>query len=189
MIQIDTDENVYPPSDDSILLLKAIDKSRGEVLDMCAGTGIIGLNAALSANKVTLVDIDDNAIELIKHNSEINRISNVEIIKSNLFENLGDRKFDVIFVNPPYLPGKVNNSDFMDLATIGGESGEEMTIKLIEGIKEHMKESGEAFIVVSTSSNIDKVFEKIKQENLKYEVINSKSFFFEELKLIRVYRE
>lgn len=188
MIEIDTDENVYPPSDDSLLLLKAVDRSHGDVLDMCAGTGIIGLNAALSANKVTLVDINENALKLIEHNSKMNNVKNIEIIKSNLFEGLNDKKFDVIYVNPPYLPGHVNNSDFMDIATIGGEKGNEIIIKLIEQIKDHMKENGEAFMVISSASNTDEIFEKIRQENLNYEIVMTKQFFFEELELIRIYR-
>ncbi|MDP8012705.1 MAG: methyltransferase [Nanoarchaeota archaeon] len=188
MLEIDTDDNVYPPSDDSLLLVKAADKARGEVLDLCAGTGIIGINAAKYAQKVTFAEINPMALKLIEHNARINNLSNIEIVRSDLFSELGERKFDVIFVNPPYLPGTMNSTDFLDLATIGGEKGNETTIKIIKDLSKHLKEGGEAFIVVSTASDLDEVFNTIESLNMKYEIVDSKSYFFEELKLIRIYR-
>ena len=79
MIKIEESEDVYPISDDSLLLLEATRYSRGSVLDMFAGTGVIGLNAAKTAKSVVLTDISDAAIKLIKKNIKKNGIKNVSV--------------------------------------------------------------------------------------------------------------
>ena len=74
-----------------------------KILDMCSGSGYIGL-AIKKWNpnlKVVCVDIDKNAISQTKINAKLNNV-NVEIIQSNLFTNVFD-KFDLIISNPPYI--------------------------------------------------------------------------------------
>ncbi len=74
-----------------------------KILDMCSGSGYIGL-AIKKWNpnlKVVCVDIDKNAISQTKINAKLNNV-NVEIIQSNLFTNVFE-KFDLIISNPPYI--------------------------------------------------------------------------------------
>lgn len=86
-----------------LLVLKKI-KSNFEVLDLCCGSGFIGI--ALKKNsphiKITLSDISDEAIEQTKENLQLNNVDGT-VIKSNLFENLNLNSFDLIVCNPPYL--------------------------------------------------------------------------------------
>ncbi len=51
MVDIKEFKDVYVPAEDSFLLLRAVKYAYGEVLDMFAGSGIIGLNAADRAEK------------------------------------------------------------------------------------------------------------------------------------------
>ena len=60
MVYIKEFKDVYPPAEDSFLLLNAVKYAHGEVLDMFAGSGIIGLNATNKAKKVTFADINPN---------------------------------------------------------------------------------------------------------------------------------
>ncbi len=189
MIRILVDDKVYRPSDDSSLLLEATKYAGGDVLDLCAGSGIIGLNAAAKSRKVTLVDINKNALELIKENAEINNIKTYEVVRSDLFSNLGGRKFDVIYMNPPYLPGKVKKADYLDMATIGGKRGYELTVRAIKKIPAHLKKNGFAFIILSTAYDTNKVYKLLESINFKFSVIDTKKFFFEELILIKIYEK
>ncbi len=73
------------------------------VLDLCSGSGFIGIaikkwNPNLS---VVCADIDNNAISQCKINANLNNTS-VKIIKSNLFEKIKG-EFDLIISNPPYI--------------------------------------------------------------------------------------
>ena len=74
-----------------------------KILDMCTGSGYIGIaikkwNPLL---EVVCVDIDKHAISQTKINSKLNNVD-IEIIKSNLFKNVSG-KFDLIISNPPYI--------------------------------------------------------------------------------------
>lgn len=76
------------------------------VLDLCCGSGIIGLAIAKKTKaKVVLSDIDINAVKQANFNAHYNDLD-VEIIVSDLFTNL-QGKFDVIVSNPPYIPEEI----------------------------------------------------------------------------------
>lgn len=78
------------------------------VLDVGCGYGPIGLSAAVLAKSgtVTMVDINERAVELAKENARTNRISNVDILQSDLLASVGEREFDCILTNPPIRAGK-----------------------------------------------------------------------------------
>jgi 16S rRNA (guanine1207-N2)-methyltransferase len=78
------------------------------VLDVGCGYGPIGLAAALLCPQghVTMVDINERAIELTKDNAKNNKIENVTILQSDLLDRVKDRQFDVILTNPPIRAGK-----------------------------------------------------------------------------------
>lgn len=103
-------EDVLIPRDEtelSVLVAKAIIKNKGlkEVLDIGSGTGCIACNIAKSTDaKVVSVDVSEKALAVAKFNVENLGISNVELIKSDLFSNIQDKKFDLIISNPPYIP-------------------------------------------------------------------------------------
>ncbi len=186
MVYIKEFKGVYPPAEDSFLLLSAVKYSHGEVLDMFAGSGIIGLNAADRAEKVTFVDINPNAIKAIKYNAKKNGIKNIECIVSDLFSSISNRKFDVIYANPPYLPER-REKKWINQALNGGKDGSELTIALIRSLKAHLKYKGNAFVILSTVYDTDKVYKEIKRLRLSFEKLSSANFFFEELILIKIY--
>ena len=79
------------------------------ILDMCTGSGCIGLSlaSALPASTIYAVDISPFACELTRDNALSNHISNVQIIQSDLFSSLpANVKFDLIVSNPPYISGE-----------------------------------------------------------------------------------
>lgn len=76
------------------------------ILDMCTGTGAIGLwlSKALPHAHVYVVDISESALQLALKNAHINNISNITFIQSDLFNALPkDISFDLIVSNPPYI--------------------------------------------------------------------------------------
>jgi len=76
-----------------------------EALDIFSGSGCLGLALAKEFKnaKVFLSDKNPKFIELIKENVHINNIKNAEAVQSDMFENLTDKKFDLILANPPYI--------------------------------------------------------------------------------------
>ncbi len=76
------------------------------ILDMCSGTGCIGLSLAyaLPQSKVYLVDINKDALKIAQENAFRNGITNVFFIESDLFTAFPNGLlFDCIVSNPPYI--------------------------------------------------------------------------------------
>lgn len=82
-----------------------------EVLDLCCGSGAIGISLAKICEdiSVTATDISDAALALAKENAKANR-TEIEFLQGDLFEALRDtgkgkrvRSYDLIISNPPYI--------------------------------------------------------------------------------------
>ncbi len=78
-----------------------------EVLDLCSYTGGFALHAAKAgATQVTAVDVSANALELAERNAQLNKLTNIEFIKSDMFKYLDkcvaeDKNYDLIILDPP----------------------------------------------------------------------------------------
>ena len=84
-----------------------------KILDLCSGSGCIGLTLEKLNNNfdLTLSDISKDAIDVININAK-NLEADVNIIESNLFQNISS-KFDVIISNPPYVSESDEVSDIV----------------------------------------------------------------------------
>ena len=80
-------------------------KIHPKILDIGVGSGIIGITAALEIEDsyVLVVDISEKALETAEKNKKIIKVSNIKFLKSNLFENVEFKQFDMIVSNPPYI--------------------------------------------------------------------------------------
>lgn len=126
------------------------------LLDLCAGSGAIGLAVlhALPNAQVTFAELDPALRKLIQKNARENGISEdrYEIRIGNMFEALPkDSRFDFIATNPPYVPqGRMLDASVTDyepaLALDGGEDGLDLIRRVTEGAKEHLSEGGEVWL-------------------------------------------
>ncbi|WP_176707714.1 class I SAM-dependent methyltransferase [Bacillus sp. FJAT-26390] len=81
---------------------------KAKVLDVGCGYGPIGLTSAKLAPNglVTMIDINERAVELSRENAKLNNITNVTVLQSNVYEAVKHMKFDAIVTNPPIRAGK-----------------------------------------------------------------------------------
>ena len=128
--------------------------SNPRILDLCTGSGCIGLAIATKVKdaKVTLADISKDALQIARKNISAQKLSGrVSCVQANALEKparfLG--KFDMIVSNPPYitteemkqLPGSV--ADFEPhLALHGGTDGLDFYRAITENFKEALKPGG-----------------------------------------------
>lgn len=109
-------KNVLIPQPDTEILVEEIlslcnEDKNYKILDLCTGSGIIGISIAkyLKKCEVTLSDISKLALEVAQQNSKYNKINNkLRIIQSDMFKKI-EGKFDVIASNPPYIETNVIN--------------------------------------------------------------------------------
>lgn len=178
-IDIEVDEEVYNPSDDSYLLLKCIEVLPGQLfLEMGTGSGLIALHAAKLGAKVTAVDVNPNAIECARRNAAKNSLR-IDVLKSDLFERVTGH-YDVIAFNPPYLPGTASSTSWVEKAWAGGEEGSEMAIKFLENAWRYLAPGGRIYIVLSSVGGLMSLL-KAARERYESEMLEEKHMFFESI--------
>ncbi len=126
----------------TLLLLKYLDISENDdCLDLGCGYGPLGLTMAKLApnGKTTLVDKDFKAIQYSNSNAELNQIKNAEALLSNGFDQIKERKFDVVVSN---IPAKVGNellSLFLYDAYKQMKPGAKIYVVTITGLRKYIK--------------------------------------------------
>jgi len=131
--------------ENTINIIKENFKGNIKILDLCCGSGAIGLTlkSKIENSMVTMSDISEKALEISKKNKEKHNLD-VKIINSDLFENIKE-KFDVIISNPPYI--KTNEEiDSMvkenepSLALYGGDDGLLYYRRILKDIKNFLED-------------------------------------------------
>ncbi len=138
-----SDQVMYVGMDSRWLARIADSNPIGSALDLCTGSGIHALLASYHAKRVVAVDINPRAVDCTKFNSQALGKTNMEVAAGDLYEPVGDEKFDLITANPPFVPAPVNEILFRD----GGNSGEDVQRRIIEGLPKHLAQGGTAQIV------------------------------------------
>lgn len=129
-----------------------------KILDLCTGSGCVGISIAFYAKKavVTLSDINPECIMISCENIRKHNLSDrVSAIESDLFKSLGNIKFNYIIANPPYIPSKEiadleNDVRLYEplIALDGGVDGLDFYRKIATEIKTHLKSGGSLFIEI-----------------------------------------
>jgi release factor glutamine methyltransferase len=169
---------VYQPEEDSYLLSRVLKKEKVDlntkILDMGAGTGIQAqtlIDRGVLLENVTLVDINTEAIKLLKK-----KFKKSKVIKSNLFKKVKG-KFDLIIFNPPYLPEDPREPADSRIATTGGKTGSEIINKFLKEAKKHLTKEGKIFLLTSSLTK------GINWKGYKKKILSRKKVFYETLKV------
>ncbi len=167
---------LIPRFDTENLVMHALELSPAKgikVLDMCTGSGCIGIAYNLWREKegysddVTLSDISENAISLATENAAALE-AGVKIVQSDLFEAFRNAdgtpavKFDMILSNPPYIRTKdINNliKDIRDyeprLALDGSPDGLSFYRRIISEAPEFLNEDGKLIFEIGSEEYMD----------------------------------
>ena len=180
-VEIKERDDVYPPSDDSILLIESLDVRQGErILEIGCGSGVVSIHCALNGCVVTAVDINHSAVECTRENAELNKVE-IDVRDSDLFENVSER-FDTILFNLPYLP--VIDEGELAKAWSGGEDGLGPLPRLLAEADDHLYENGRVVVVVSSLMDQDKLSALLSPH--KVEKKGEVSLFFEKLEVLEI---
>lgn len=126
-----------------------------DVLDLCCGSGAIGISIAKLAKgaHVTCSDLSKEALEVAQRNARLNDCKSVKFTESDMFDafcgRLGKKKFNLIISNPPYIPPSVIEGlepEVRDhepmMALDGGEDGLDFYRIIAQQAPEHLKKGG-----------------------------------------------
>ncbi len=180
-IRIGSDSEVYPPSDDSILLIESLDVSPGErVLEVGCGSGVVSIHCAVNGCAVTAVDINPRAVDLARANAEANGLS-FPIRESDVYENV-EGVFDTIVFNLPYLP--VDDEGLLAKAWSGGPDGLGPLPRLLEGAPDHLVPGGRVVVVVSSLTEPRALEEALEGYDVR--TLGEQKLFFERLSVLEI---
>lgn len=180
-IIIDVPDCVYPPSDDSLLLIKSLDVRKGEkVLEIGCGSGVVSIHCAKNGCDVTAVDINPYAVECTLRNAAGNNVR-VEAETSDLYGSVKG-KYDTIVFNLPYLP--VDEKGLLAKSWSGGDDGIGPLPELLSGSKRHLNGNGRIVIVTSSLMNRDRLEEVLRGHKVKK--IGDLPLFFEKLEVLEI---
>lgn len=149
-LSILTDANVFSKDRvdfGSSLLIQTMQMNPdAKVLDLGCGYGPVGICAALlaEAGRITMVDINERAVELARKNIARNGISHAEAMISDGVQALpADAQFDTILTNPPIRAGK------------------EKVFEFYEGAYRHLVAGGELWVVIQKKQGADSTEKKL----------------------------
>ena len=141
----------------SIKLIK--NHSLNEILELGTGSGAVAIAIAsenLDTN-IDATDINDEAINVATKNILKHNIKNINFIKSNWFNSIGIKKYDLIITNPPYIETNdpcLTNSDIKFepiIALASGIDGLDDLRKIISNSHNKLKNNG--WLVVEHGHN------------------------------------
>jgi len=132
------------------------------VLDLCTGSGCLAILAAHAFPNalVDAVDLSPEALQVAARNvADYGLQEQVQLIQSDLFAQLGDRQYDIIISNPPYvdadsvsaLPAEYLHEPKMALGS--GNDGLDATREIIKRAAAHLTEHG--ILIVEIGHNRD----------------------------------
>ena len=122
-------------------------------LELGCGSGLISIVAAKNGASVTATDINPVAIEFLKKNSRQNKVE-LEIIHSDLFQNIPKQHFDIIAINPPYY--KKQPVTAKDHAWFCGENGEYFSA-LFKSLPEYIHIGTEILMVLTEDCDMEMI--------------------------------
>ena len=130
-------------------------------LDMCTGGACIAIAMAVNMPEISVdaVDISESALRVAAQNVERHAVDRrVNLIRSDLFSELGGSQYDLIVSNPPYVSVKVFEKLPAEYhaepsgGLISGEDGLDIVLKILDASPLHLKEQGVLIVEVGESA-------------------------------------
>lgn len=149
------------------------------VLDLCTGSGCIGIACAYAfpGATVDLVDISPEALEVAEINIQRHDATSlVSTIKSDGLKQLGERRYDIIVSNPPYVDGEdmeALSAEFKhepELGLSSGIDGLDLTRDILKEASQHLNDNGILIVEVGNSQYaLEAEFPEIPFQWLEFE--------------------
>lgn len=132
------------------------------VLDLCCGSGCIGISLKLYHKQIelTLSDISEEALAVTRQNIERHQVD-AKVQQGDLLEGITDQ-YDMIVSNPPYIESRVIDTLMPEvreyepmLALDGGEDGLMFYRRIVDQAQSHLTQGGWLFFEIGYNQGQD----------------------------------
>jgi release factor glutamine methyltransferase len=167
---------VYGPGRDSELLAGAVAehvRAGDRVLDLFTGSGVLAVEAARAgAAEVDAIDVSRRSIAAVAINSALNGVR-VQVRRGEMFAPLGDRRYDIILANPPFVPSGDDDAPAVGAARAweAGPDGRRFLDPLIASAPSRLRPGGRLLVVHSSLCGEAATLEGLAEAGLEAEVI------------------
>lgn len=167
---------VFCPISDSWMLAGQLRQQKldgAAVLDLCTGSGMLAVLAALhGAREVVAVDISRRALLSARMNAALNGVS-VQLRRGDLFQAVVGRRFDVIVSNPPYVPSPAPALPERGLSRAweAGPDGRLFLDRICHQAPSYLNPGGVVLLVHSTVCDPGQTLERLHRAGLQAEVV------------------
>ena len=144
-----------------------------DVLDLCTGSGVLAVQAALLGANVTAVDVMRRALICAQLNARANGVR-IRTRRGSLFSGLEGERFDLIVSNPPYVPKPGDDAlpaRGPQRAWDAGADGRALLDPLCAQVARHLRPGGSVLLVHSSVCDIDRTLEQLAAEGLETEIL------------------
>lgn len=161
------------------ILLKYLEKielNQKYILELGAGSGLISVYSAKKGAFVTASDISLTAVYNIEKNSKMND-AYVEVVHSDLFDEIPQQRYDYIIINPPYY--KKTPTSEKEFAWFGGDDFQYFR-KLFSQLDNFIYENTNVIMVLSDDTDFDMIKSIGQDSKFTMEEIMKKKIWGEE---------
>ena len=173
-------KNLYCFSSDSVLLCNFVKAKKTDIIvDLCSGSGVVGIlaKAKTGAKKLVMIEKQKELADMCERSLMLNNFNNAHIFCCDVLDapniiqkNLGINQVDVVCANPPYyLPTqkKLSGNEKIDIAKF------ELILSLnsLCSTANKLLKFGGKFYMVNDSDRIVEIISTLKQNNLEPKVI------------------
>lgn len=167
----------YPAQGDTHLLAATL-RRRGlaegrRVLDLCTGTGALALAAAeAGAREVVAVDLSRRVAWNARINSALAR-ARLDVRTGDLFSPVAGETFDLVTVNPPYVPAASDELPRHSIARSwdAGIDGRALLDRICAGVSAVLAPGGSLLLTHSVLADEQRTLEQLDAAGLEAEVV------------------
>jgi release factor glutamine methyltransferase len=144
-----------------------------DVLDMCTGSGLLAVTAAMRGARATAVDVSRRALLSARLNARMNG-TRVRTRRGWLFEAVPGERFDTIVSNPPYLPAATDAlpANGPERAWEAGRDGRALLDPICEQVGSFLRPGGSVLLVHSSVCGIERTLALLSASGLQAGVVD-----------------
>jgi release factor glutamine methyltransferase len=174
-VRLFTLPGVFHPRPDSWMLARAVRAERlpagARVLDVCTGSGLLAVTAALEGARATAVDLSRRAVLCAALNARLNGVR-VRALRGDLFAPVRGERFDAIVSNPPYVPAEDDEvpARGQRRAWDAGRDGRAILDRLCAEAPAHLDAGGVLLLIQSSLCDTEATLSALNAAGLRTEI-------------------